>query len=95
MDRVYIVVRKDLPVGLQMAQACHAARAWGGTPPHDENLVVLHAENEDHLRGILERLHLADVSARCFQEPDLGYQLTAIATDSWAKKYLRNLPLAR
>lgn len=94
MKRLYIVVRNDISPGLQIAQACHAAREFTLQCEEDvgENLVVLHASKDD-----LERL-VAEASGRCtvvpFQEPDLGGELTAAAFGIGARKLLSCYPLA-
>lgn len=93
--RLYVVVRGDLPPGLQMAQACHVTRLFSLTYPKlqvGENLIVLRARDEGEL------LRLWCDSGACegvtFKEPDLGNQYTAIALESSAQKLLSSLPLA-
>lgn len=104
MERFYIVVRADLDPGDQLAQSAHAsttfacahasiARAWQAG---DNNLIVLSVPDE----GALDRLRIAisETSPRrvAVHEPDLGYQLTAIAfegTDA-AIRLVSSLPLA-
>lgn len=92
--RLYVVVRADLPPGLQCAQACHVARAFRDAPSHDENLIVLEAPNEEALRSLLLQ---AGPTASCaaFSEPDLGWQLTAIALSGpKVPELVSSLPLA-
>lgn len=104
-DRLYVVVRADLPIGLQMAQACHAAygfaRVYGNMIPVGENLVVLHATNEAELDRLCEQSTVVvdnrverHLPIFAFYEPDLDGQLTAAAFNAEARKFLRNLPLA-
>jgi hypothetical protein len=94
VKRLYVVVRNDLPLGLQMAQACHAARKF--TLQHREdvgdNLVVLHA-SAGELACLVAR---ADglVTTTAFHEPDLGDELTAAAFGLGARVLLSSLPLA-
>jgi hypothetical protein len=93
---LYVVVRADLPSGLQIAQACHATREFGLRYPGasvGDNLVVLHAADERALGDIAERARGACLSA-VFHEPDLGGAATAIALDGSAKRLLSQLPLA-
>jgi hypothetical protein len=92
---LYIVVRNDIPAGLMMAQACHAARAYTCAWPsdEDENLVALTSTPAE-----LEVLRL-DARAHgyrsaSFYEPDLDGELTAVALGGEAKKRLSQLPLA-
>lgn len=95
MKRLYVVVRADLPPGLQMAQACHATRAFGLQNPGadvGDNLVVLQVPGEAELRGLFQAT--LDYDMACFSEPDLGGQLTAIAVEGSAGPLLSTLPLA-
>lgn len=94
-ERLYIVVRNDLPQGLQLAQACHATREFSLLHPREnvgDNLIVLHASRVE-----LERL-VVEVSRDCtvvaFYEPDLEGALTAAAFGIGARKRLSALPLA-
>lgn len=90
MKRLYIVVRNDIRAGLQIAQACHAAREFTLRSGEDvgENLVVLHASHAE-----LERLVSLHPCVP-FREPDLGGELTAAAFAGNARKLLSCLPLA-
>lgn len=90
MKRLYIVVRNDIAPGLQMAQACHAAREFTLRSDEDvgDNLVVLHASHAE-----LERL-VASAPCVPFHEPDLRGELTAAAFGGEARKILSTLPLA-
>jgi hypothetical protein len=95
MKRLYVVVRADLPIGLQMAQSCHAAREFSYKFPEvelGENLVVLQAQNE----GELLRLWLEgdQRSGVLWREQDVGNQYTAMAYSGRERKHLSSLPLA-
>lgn len=104
MRRLYIVVRSDLDPGAQIAQAVHAAtafacahasccRAWQAT---DNNVVVLAASDLEHLDRL--RMKIAELVDRrvAIHEPDLGWQLTAIAFEGipQAARVVSSLPLA-
>ncbi len=92
--RLYVVVRADLPPGLQCAQACHVARAFRDTPDADENLIVLNAPNEEALRSLLLQAG-PTASVACFCEPDLCGQLTAVALSGpHVQELVSALPLA-
>ncbi len=96
MTRLYVVVRGDLPAGLQMAQACHAARAYPGRP-EDENLIVLTVPDQRALWWLLVKAGMPETPCTVapFAEPDLDYQLTALALSGpGAKKLVHTLPLA-
>lgn len=100
MERLYIVVRSDLPPGLQCAQACHALRAFVAAHPDIEqawfeqsnNLVVLQVPNEAALHELVRRSEGIPLALN--REPDLDDQLTSVALAPSAKKLLRSLPLA-
>lgn len=96
-DRLYVVVRADLPIGLQMAQAVHAALLFGNLVGVRENVVVLHMPDEEALRSLEDALSPAPALRWiAFREPDVDNQLTAIAVDGVlsVKNWLRPLPLA-
>lgn len=96
-DRLYVVVRADLPIGLQMAQAIHAALRFGHYVGERENVVVLHMPDEDALASLADAMaHTAGLLWIVFHEPDLDGQVTSLAIDGVAsvRKYLRPLPLA-
>jgi hypothetical protein len=96
MKRLYVVVRADLPAGLQLAQACHATREFGLQHPGEDvgdNLVVLQTSTEDELKALVEAAGSV-CKAVAFHEPDLGDQLTAAAFGLGAKRMLARLPLA-
>lgn len=96
MKRLYVVVRADLPAGLQMAQACHVTREFTLAYPEEdvgENLVVLHARDEAELARLLVSSDPLCLS-KAFREPDLGGAMTAVAFSGDAQKHLSSLPLA-
>jgi hypothetical protein len=92
--RLYILVRADLPLGLQVAQACHAAREWTLAHPQvdvGDNLVVLHVPNQD---ALLELTNAAPEHL-LFREPDLQNEATALALPGEARRRLSSLPLVK
>jgi peptidyl-tRNA hydrolase len=101
----YVVVRRDLPLGDQLAQACHAAGESPGPKPEPGcTMVVLHAADEQHLHIIRARLDKAGLPygtvIECPDDEDYPSQLMAIGlaptTDrASVKKVLSSLPLAR
>jgi len=94
---LYVVVRGDLPPGLQMAQACHAVREWEHAFLHavtNGNLIVLSVPGLPELAALKERGD-GQTAVVPFYEPDIGGELTAIAlVGGRAKPLLRKLPLA-
>jgi hypothetical protein len=77
-----VFVRCDLTAPQITVQACHAVleatKAYAST--EHPNIVLLGVDNEWQLHAIGNRLQLNDISFRCFSEPDLNDQMTAIAT---------------
>lgn len=99
MKRLYVVVRDDLPPGLQMAQACHAVREFTLKYPEldvGENLVVLQAKGEAQLLRLCfdNTWDNIDAVLLVFREPDLGGEYTAFAAASEARPLVSSLPLA-
>lgn len=94
MKRLYVVVRDDLPAGLQCAQACHAAFAYGRNGSEDvgDNLVVLSSGFKQLCE--LEARVIDTISHESFREPDLGGELTALALPGSASSLVSSLPLA-
>lgn len=82
--RLYVIVRADLPVGYQMAQACHAAAAIGAAQPLRlaafPTIVILNADDEQHLVELHGQMRPSWVVP--FFEPDLDDQMTAFAVFS-------------
>lgn len=104
---MYILVRADLPPGLQIAQVAHAAfnlayhhplnlHAW--KLDGSESLVVLQVPDERTLRIFYDKLTTgpADCHAVIVREPDLGSEATAVACTPglWQSKQFANLQLA-
>lgn len=92
--RLYVIVRADIPVGYQMAQACHAAAAIGAEQPQAlatyPTIVILNAYDEDHLR---DHFVAAGQTAVPFHEPDLNDEMTAFAVFASGEQFA-NLELA-
>lgn len=103
-EKLYLVVRGDLPPGSQLAQSCHVMRQWSEEHPELDQewfrasnyLAVLAAQDEKHLYDLVDKAHKNQVNIAVFREPDLGNQVTAVAFEpsSRSQKLLRDLPLA-
>jgi hypothetical protein len=80
-----VLVRQDLSPGQQVVQACHAvAEALSSFlpfPSPQPHLVVCGVTDEAALRRSLERAVAHGVRCHPFHEPDLGYQMTAWASE--------------
>jgi peptidyl-tRNA hydrolase len=101
-SRLYVVVRADLSPGEQLAQSCHALRAFVAQHPETDarwfaesnNLVVLKAKDEPSLSELSRLAARRGLRAACFREPDYDDALTAIALEPAAKPLLRRYALA-
>jgi hypothetical protein len=84
---MYVLVRKDLSPAQQVVQSCHAvaeaARSLLPPDPDQEHphLIVCGVRDERSLWQSLDRLRRLGVRFHAFCEPDLGGQLTALATE--------------
>ena len=98
---VYIVVRNDLEKEHQLVQATHAALEAGydfERPDITTHMVVLHAQNEEHLEEIAMYLQEEKVEYRMFHEGWGNIGHTALATkpiQKVKKGLLRILPLLK
>lgn len=102
MDKLYVIVRSDLPAGLEAAQCCHAMRLFAAEHPETErawyegsnNLVLLSVPSEGKLKALAANLEAHGLKVSSFTEPDLDGQTTAITVEPGAGKLLSTLPLA-
>ncbi len=98
----YVIVRSDLPRGMQAAHLVHAAgESSPGDVPKDMHAVVLTVPDESALDALAGRLRHAGVAHVVIDEPDAPYngQRTAIGLVPGRKEVLRrhlsSLPLLR
>ncbi len=102
MEKIYIVVRPDMPPGLQAAQACHAMREFVDRHPaidrkwfrESNNIVILNARSFDQLGQLVLQACAAEVAHAPFYEADLDDELTAVAIGPAGTKLVSQLPLA-
>jgi hypothetical protein len=77
------LVREDLSLPQQTVQACHAAisaaELYLGRPT--DNLVVCGVKSEEALHKARDHLEAHGIRLVTFCEPDIGDQLTALATE--------------
>jgi peptidyl-tRNA hydrolase len=101
MEKLYVVVRRDLSSGAMLAQACHAVAEYALLDPQSfnqwasttRNIVVLQTNDEQSLKQTSQRARTVTPVAE-FREPDLEDSLTAIAFDSQAWRQVSSLSLA-
>ena len=103
-NKLYIIVRSDIPPGLQLAQSCHAAFAFATEHASLTNdwmlnsnyIAILNVANEYELNNLIERAINSGIKFSVFKEPDIGNQITAITFEPGikSKKLCANLKLA-
>ena len=103
-EKLYVVVREDLPPGSQAVQSIHAFRQFVKEFPDLEgtwfdmsnHLALLSVQDEDGLFRLISKALSKGLRYAGFHEPDLGNSLTAVAFEPGgrSKRLLRKLPLA-
>lgn len=82
---VYIFVRKDLPPGQQIVQACHAvaecAHQYFKDVSEHPHFVILGVKDESALLKALKKIEDNEIHCAFFKEADLQDQFTALATE--------------
>lgn len=82
---MYILVREDLSPGQQVVQACHAvaeaARFFLSKEEEHPHFVICGVKNETALRKAYFKIQEQGIQLQAFIEPDIGNQMTAIATE--------------
>ncbi len=103
MNRLFLVVRADIPPGLQASQLVHASCEFAFERPSEyaqwfkesKNVVLLQVPDEPTLIELWQRVKSFGLEASAgFREPDLSDELTAVAFGDEAQRYLSSLPLA-
>lgn len=102
VPKLYVVVRDDLPPGLQLAQATHAALQlsldhhsavadW-----NNHTLIILSVPRERDLLSLLHDAWTGNLVHAYFVEPDLDDEFTAVAFAPCveADRLVAQLPLA-
>lgn len=102
MEKLYVIVRSDMPAGDQLAQSCHAVAEFGVLCPErftawakaQRNLVVLQAPSKTALDIVRMQIIDEGHEVASFHEPDMQDELTAIAFGAEAARLVSQLPLA-
>ena len=103
-SRLYVAVRADLPPGLQMAQAVHAAFGFAHDHPEitaewlrdSQFVVVVSVPDEHSLVSLAATAVSRELATVLWHEPDIDDELTAIAIapSPEATRLCSSLPLA-
>lgn len=102
MEKLYVVVRADLPAGVQCAQGTHAALAFALQFPGllqkwaalSENLVMLSCRDENALGHLMRQAAEKSIRMTAYHEPAFQNALTACAFSGEVSKLVSSLPLA-
>ena len=84
MQKLYVLIRKDLGAAYGAVQAGHAVAEWllqHGQSSEWQNgtLIYLSVENEEELNHWIFKMDKRNMEWTGFREPDMGNQMTAIA----------------
>lgn len=94
----YVIVRRDLPIGLMVAQVVHAAGESSNKMPEGAHAVVLGVDSERELRDVSKKL--TEFSVRHSRIVDEDHQLTAIGCEplrdrTQIRRVVSSVPLFR
>ena len=82
--RLYVLVRRDLPMSQQVVQSGHAIAEWLLKGPKTKwdngTLIILGVSSQRQLKSWKHYLEMNDIPHKEFREPDIGDQPTALAT---------------
>lgn len=101
-QKLYLITRRELPIGDQAVQAAHALRAFvEGCPEEDRDwyatsrtLVLLVTDTERDLMDLTEMALEQGIATAMHREPDHGGAIGAIALGPRAARLVRRLSLA-
>lgn len=99
---VYVFVRQDIPLALQLVQSNHATflmaaqmkKPAAGTP----NMIVIGMPHLEALKRVVRKLEANAVPSEIFEDPDFNFGATAVVTypiDAEASAPLKNYRLWR
>ena len=93
MTKLYVIVRKDLSISQRAVQAGHAVAEFLLHGPFSRwtngTLVYLGVKGLRQLENLKYKLELYDIPYIEFREPDIGDEVTAIATDQHCELFER------
>ena len=91
--KLYVIVRKDLSVSQRAVQAGHAVAQFLLYGPFSRwkngTLIYLGIKNLKRLEKLIYQLKNNNINYVEFREPDIGNQITAIATDQHSELFER------
>ena len=91
--KLYVIVRKDLSVSQRAVQAGHVVASFLLYGPfsrwNNGTLIYLGIRNLNELEKLMNQLNKYNINYTEFREPDIGNQVTAIATDQHCELFER------
>lgn len=82
---MYVVVRKDIPIQHQIAQACHGAleagKVYNEVSCSPDSLIVIGVKNQYQLMKAQKKLEDLGIGTVLFWEPDWDYGWTSFGTE--------------
>lgn len=91
--KIYVIVRKDLSISQRAVQAGHALAEFLLHGPfsrwNNGTLIYLGVKGLGQLEKLKNRLDMLQVPYTEFREPDIGNEVTAIATDKHCELFER------
>jgi len=91
--KLYVIVRKDLSVSQRAVQAGHVVAQFCLYGPFSRwtngTLIYLGIKNLEHLEELINQLNNNNINYTEFREPDIGNEVTAIATDQHCESFER------
>lgn len=82
--KLYVVVRNDLSQSQKSVQAGHAIAEFllhRQTEWKNGILIILKVDNKQELEKLIYKLNRKNINWVGFREPDIGNEITAIASD--------------
>lgn len=96
MNKLYVIVRKDLTHSQRAVQAGHAVAEFCLYSPFlrwkNETLIYLGVKGLRQLENLKRKLEYENIPFSIFREPDLDNEITAIATDC-ESRYFKKINL--
>jgi len=96
MKKLYVLTRRDLPIAQQAVQSGHAVAEYllhNKTSWNNGTLVYLGVNNEEDLEKWIFKLDMESIEYSIFKEPDIGNQITSLATVVDSEKVFSKLRL--
>lgn len=94
MERLYVLIRKDLSLGYQAVQGGHAVAEYmlKNDSWKNQYLIYLNVKDERDLESWKQKLESKGHKPIPFHEPDINNEMTAIAVHA-PKELFKNLKL--